>query len=129
MITNDAHTLEPATASVTNGSQASSLPNFARNRKRKRIYVKTAFDRGRKLYQMKDKVRIKKVQSLRVGGASFLGSGDRPTMATNAFQVCITFWFGIPLLVVPLKRKPDMAELFRVYGRDCPAWKDMTSEA
>ena len=54
---------------------------------RKRTFAKTTYERGKKMYQMKDRIRIKRVQSLRTGAGSFLSTDDRPTMATNAFQV------------------------------------------
>lgn len=58
----------------------------AKARGRKRAYAKSAYDRGKRMYDMKGKLKIKKVRSLR---NTFMGADGRPTMATNAFQVCL----------------------------------------
>jgi len=81
----DASTLQP-TIARTGGNTSTSLPSMMRTRVRKRTSTQSAYERGKKLYSMKDKIRIKKVQSLRNGTSSFLSTNDRPTMATNAFQ-------------------------------------------
>ena len=89
VISNEATgTLQPTTSSAS-VRIPTSLPSTAKGRVRKRTYAKAAYERGRKIYQMKDKITIKKVQSLRTGAGSFLNTNDRPTMATNAFQVIV----------------------------------------
>ncbi|XP_065069983.1 zinc finger protein 677-like isoform X3 [Rhopilema esculentum] len=72
-------------ASVSRIPPTTGGPTANKVRGKKRAYARTAYERGKKMYEIKDKIRIKKVQSLK-GRTSFLNSDGRPTMATNAFQ-------------------------------------------